>query len=309
MRQWHYIADTSSSIAMHGFQPFVAFAETAKHGSFAAASREIGSTPSTLAKAVSRLEAELGVKLFHRTTRQVQLTGDGERLFRRCQRVLAEIDDLRADAAGTRSAPSGTLRIDAPIVWGRCVLLPLLARLVQRHPELQVDLRLQDVYVDLVKEGIDLAIRVGTLADSSLVARRFTSQTLVLCASPAYLEAHGTPRTIDQLGGHDAIVFRMPSTGRNRPWQLRTRGHPVELQPASRVQVNDGEGLVAAALEGLGLTQVPDYMVAEPIARGDLVEVLPSCRPAPMPISAVYPSGRLVPPRVRVVLEALDELR
>ena len=294
---------------MQGFQPFVAFAGTARHGSFASAARELGTAPSTLAKAVSRLEAQLGVKLFHRTTRQVQLTADGERLFRRCQRVLAEIEDLQAEAAGTRAAPSGTLRIDAPIVWGRRVLLPLLSRLVQRHPALQLDLRLQDVYIDLVKEGVDLAIRAGALADSSLVAKRFTSQTLVLCASPAYLEAHGTPRTIDQLGGHAAVVFRVPTTGRSRPWQLRTRGQPVELQPASRVQINDGEGLVAAACQGLGLTQVPDYMVSDPIARGDLVEVLPSCRPAPMPISAVYPSGRLVPPRVRLVLEALDELR
>jgi DNA-binding transcriptional LysR family regulator len=291
---------------VQGFQPFVAFAETAKHGSFAAAARELGSAPSTLAKAVSRLEASLGVKLFHRTTRQVNLTADGERLFRRCQRVLAEIDDLQAEAAGTRAAPSGTLRVDAPIVWGRRVLLPLLASLVERHPGLQLDLRLQDAYVDLVKDGIDLAIRAGGLGDSSLVARRISSQSLVLCASPRYLEARGQPRTIDQLAGHAAVVFRQPSTGRSRPWQFRTRGQPVELQPASRVQINDGEGMVAAAVAGLGLAQLPDYMVADEIARGELAEVLPSCRPAPMPISAVYPSGRLVPPRVRALLAVLE---
>ena len=149
---------------MQGLQQFIAFADTAKHGSFAAAARELGISPSALAKAVARLETSLGVKLFHRTTRQVTLTGDGERLFHRCQRVLAEIEDLQAEAAGARAAPSGVLRIDAPIVFGRRVLLPALMKLIEQHPGLQLDLRLQDAYVDLVKDGIDLAIRVGPSA-------------------------------------------------------------------------------------------------------------------------------------------------
>ena len=294
---------------MQGLQQFLAFAETAKHGSFAAAARELGSAPSTLAKAVARLEASLGVKLFHRTTRQVSLTPDGERLFHRCQRVLAEVEDLHAEAAGTRAAPSGALRISMPIVYGRRVLLPLLSQLVERHPALQLDVRLEDGCVDLVKDGFDLAVRVGALRDSSLVARRFASQVLVLVASPAYLERHGTPRSVEQLAGHAATLFRQPSNRRLRPWQLRVRGKPVELHPPSRVQVNDGEGMVAAACLGLGLAQLPDYMVATELAAGSLVEVLASCRPAPHPISAVYPSGRLVPPRVRVALELFDGLR
>lgn len=294
---------------MNGLQQYVAFAETAKHGSFAAAARELGSAPSTLAKAVQRLEAVLGVKLFHRTTRQVSLTADGERLFRRCQRVLAEVEELQAEAAGTRAAPSGLLRVDAPIVFGRRFVMPVLAGLVERHPGLQIDLRLQDGFVDLVKEGIDLAVRVGTLRDSSLVARRIASQALVLVAGPAYLARHGTPRGVEQLAGHAAIVFRMPASGRARPWQLRSRGQAVELHPTARVQVNDGEGMAAAAALGLGLAQLPDYMVEREIAAGTLVEVLPSCRPAPMPISAVVPSGRLLPPRVRVLLDALAGAR
>ena len=294
---------------MHGLQQFLAFAETAKHGSFAAAARELGSAPSTLAKAVARLEAGLGVKLFHRTTRQVSLTPDGERLFGRCQRVLAEVEDLQADAAGTRAAPSGTLRIDVPITYGKRVLLPALARLAELHPGLQLDVRLQDLRVDLVKEGVDLAVRVGPLQDSSLVARRFASQTLVLCASPAYLARRGTPRGVEKLAGHAIVAFRQPSNGRNRALQLRQRGQVVELHPAPRVQVNDGEGMVVAIREGLGIGQVPDYMVDDALARGELVEVLPSCRPPAMPISAVYPSGRLVPPRVRAALELFAGLR
>lgn len=294
---------------MQSLQQLAAFAETAKHGSFAAAARESGNAPSTLAKAVARLELSLGVKLFHRTTRQVTLTPDGERLYRRCQRLLAEVEELQADASGVREAPSGTLRIDMPIVMGRRLLLPLLARMSQRHPGLLLDLRLQDGYVDLVKEGIDVAVRVGTLKDSTLVARRFTTQGMVLVASPAYLQAHGTPRRLDQLAAHSALLFRMPSTGKDRPWQFRQRGNPVELHPQSRVRINDGEGLVEAARLGLGLAQLPDYFVRDELARGELVELLPTARPAPLPVSIVYPGARLLPLRVRLLLDELDTLR
>jgi DNA-binding transcriptional LysR family regulator len=294
---------------MHSLQQLAAFTETAKHGSFAAAARETGSAPSTLAKAVGRLEASLGVKLFHRTTRQVSLTPDGERLFRRCQRLLAEVEELQAEASGVREAPSGTLRIDMPIVIGRRLLLPLLGRMSQRHPGLSLDVRLHDVYVDLVKEGIDVAVRVGALKDSSLVARRFGTQCMVLVASPAYLEAQGTPRRLEQLSGHSALLFRMPSTGKDRPWQFRQRGNPVELHPASRVRINDGEGLVEAARLGLGLAQLPDYFVRDELARGELVEVLPNLRPAAAPISVVYPGARLVPQRVRLLLSELEALK
>jgi len=294
---------------VHGLQQLMAFAETAKHGSFAAAARELGSAPSTLAKAVGRLETALGVKLFHRTTRQVNLTPDGERLFERCQRVLAEVDDLQAEAAGTRAVPAGVLRIDVPIVYGRRFVMPILAKLVRAHPALQLDVRLSDGFADLVRDGVDLAIRAGHLQDSTLVARRLDRQSMVLCASAHYLQAHGTPRRIEDLGGHAAVVFRQPTSGRSRPWQFRQRGVPVELHPPAQVRVNDGEGMVEAARLGLGVCQLPDHMVADELARGTLVELLPSCRPEPVPISVVYPSGRLLPARVRVALDALEALR
>ena len=294
---------------MQGLQQLLAFAETARHGSFAAAARVTGGAPSTLAKAVARLETSLGVKLFHRTTRQVSLTPDGERLYRRCQRVLAELEDLHAEAAGARAEPRGLLRIDMPILYGRRFVLPLLADLVRRHPALELDLRMQDGFVDLVKDGIDLAIRVGALQDSTLVAHRIDRHVLVLVASPAYANACGLPRRIEDLSAHAALVFRNPTSGRARPWLFRQRGTPVEIQPAARLMVNDGEGLVAAALLGLGLCQVPDDMVTQELARGDLLEMLPSCRPEPVPISVVYPSGRLLPARVRIAIEALKALR
>jgi DNA-binding transcriptional LysR family regulator len=290
-------------------QQFIAFAETAKHGGFAAAGRELGMTPSTIAKAVGRLEAGLGVRLFHRTTRQVRLTPDGERLYQRCQRVLAEVEELQAEASGTRATVTGTLRIDMPVFYGKHFVLPLLADLMKRHPALRIDARLSDSWVDLLREGSDLAVRIGALRDSTLVARRVDQQSLVLCASRAYLASRGTPRRVEDLASHDAIAFRLPSSGRDRPWQFRQRGVGVEVQPQPRVRVNETEGLVAALRLGMGFCQVPDMLVRDELQRGELIELLPSCRPEPMPIHVVHPAGRLLPARVRVALDALARLR
>lgn len=292
-----------------GAQQFLAFAETAKHGGFAAAARRLGQAPSTVAKSVQRLEEGLGLKLFHRTTRQVVLTPDGERLFQRCQRVLTELEDLHADAAGARTAPTGTLRIDLPVYYGKRFVLPLLAALQRRCPGLQLDVSLADLQVDLVREGIDLAVRIGYLRDSTLVARRVDSQSLVLCASPGYLAACGAPRRPEDLAEHAAIVFRLPTTGRDRPWQLRRGSRTVELQPRAQVRIGETEGLLEAVKLGMGLCQLPDMLVADAIARGQLVEVLPGLRPPPMPIHILHAPGRLLPARVRVAIEALEGLR
>lgn len=293
---------------MTGLQQLLAFSRTARLGSFAAAARELGCAPSTLAKSVARLEGALGVKLFHRTTRQVSLTPDGEHLFHRCERVLAEVDELQAEAAGSRGTVSGTLRLDAPLTYGRRVLMPLLARLLQAHPGLQLDLRLRDSYADLAREGLDAAIRVGELRDSSLVARRFDWQHQVLVASPGYLTSCGRPTHIDALRAHAAIVFRQPDTGRGRAWQLSGPHGDLAWSPSPQVQVNDGEGMVAAAVAGLGVAQVPDNMVVGELESGALVELLPECRPPAMPISIVMPSARLQPPRLRALVALLETM-
>jgi LysR family transcriptional regulator for bpeEF and oprC len=291
---------------MHGLQPLLAFAETAKFGSFAAASRELGCTSSTLAKAVARLEVRLGVRLFHRTTRQMTLTDDGQRLFSRCQRVLSELELLHLEASGICEEPSGTLRIHMPVTLGRVVLLPLLARLVRQYPRLSIDARFSDDYVDLVKEGIDVAIRTGKLADSTLVARPFGSQELLLFAAPSYLQGSGVPATLSALEHHTGVLFRVPASGKDRPWEFRCNGRARTFMPPSRVRVDGGDAIVNAVALGMGIGQVPHYMVADKLALGEVVELLPTMRPTAMQIAAVMPSGRMVPSRVRALLELIE---
>jgi DNA-binding transcriptional LysR family regulator len=293
---------------MTSLQGFLSFAETAKHASFARAARALELSPSAVAKSVARLEAGLGVRLFHRTTRQVVLTSEGRELYQRCQRVLEEIDGLRSAAEGARALPRGTLRLDMPVSYGKQVMVPLLAKLAFEHPELGFEVRFSDRYADLIQDGLDAVIRVGELRDSRLVARAFDEQQLVTCASRAYLKRKGTPRTLAELTRHDCLGNRNPTTGRERAWPLRKGQKLEEFVPRSRIVFDDGEGLVQAAIAGLGLVQLPGYFFGEALRDGRLVEVLPRFRPPPEPISIVYPSKRQVPQRLRVLIDALTSM-
>ena len=294
---------------MTSLQGFLSFAETAKHASFARAARALELSPSAVAKSVARLEAALGVRLFHRTTRQVVLTSDGRELYQRCQRVLEEIDGLRSAAEGTHLSPRGTLRLDMPVSYGKRVMVPLLAKLAARYPELGFEVRFSDRYADLVQDGLDAVIRVGELRDSRLVARAFDEQQLVICASAGYLKRKGTPRSIDELAKHDCLGNRNPTTGRGRTWPVRVRSRVQDFVPRSRVVFDDGEALVQAAIEGLGLVQLPRYFFGQALDDGRLTEVLTRFRPPPEAISIVYPSKRQVPQRLRVLIDALAALR
>jgi DNA-binding transcriptional LysR family regulator len=290
---------------MAGLQAYVAFSETAKRGGFAGAARELGVSPSAVAKNVARLEADLGLRLFHRTTRTVALTSEGHALFERCRRIVEEIDALRDDAAGARVEAGGTLRLNVPIAFGKRVLVPRLAELVRRHPRIVLDVGFSDRYADIVGEGLDAAVRVGPLADSSLVARPFARHTLLVCGSPAYLRASGVPRSIDALAKHRCLVARLPTSKRLRAWRFARNGRRVEVAPAPAATFDDGEALVAAAAASMGLVQVPDYMAADALARGDLVEVMKPLRPPSLDIALVYPSARRIPPRLKALIEVL----
>lgn len=290
---------------MSGFARFIAFSCAARHGSFAKAGRELALTPSTVAKRICGLEAELGVKLFHRTTRQVRLTADGEVLHARCEKILADIGELEQLAAGANTEPRGELRVSLPITYGKQMVLPVLARLLIQYPELRADVRLSDQQCDLIRDGLDAAVRIMPLEDSRLTYRQVDEQYLTLCASPAYLQRRGLPTHPDQLQEHDFVVFRNPTSGRQRPVQLQLHGQMLNLHPPYRVILDDGEGLVEAARHGAGLTQVPDYMAADALRRGDLIEVMSDHRPPPMPVSVVWPGNRLMPSRLRVFIDAL----
>lgn len=292
---------------MTGLDLIVSFAAAARHAGFARAARELGLSPSAVAKNVARLEAQLGLRLFHRTTRQVTLLPDGEAIYARCQRILEEVESLEASATDARSGARGTLSIDLPIVYGREVVLPVLMKLMAKHPELKIDARFSDQFVDLVKEGLDAAVRIGPLADSGLVGRKFDQQFLGIYGSRAYLARHGTPRTPDELARHTCLLFRMPSSGRDRAWQFRAGKRDFTLMPKSGVRLADGEALVQASAADLGLAQVPTYMAEHDLKRGRLVEILQKYRPLPLPISLVYASHRHVPLRVRALADALAE--
>jgi len=292
---------------MNNVQQVVAFATAARNSSFAKAARELSQTPSTIAKSIARLESQLGVKLFHRTTRQVSLTADGQQLFTQCQRILDEVELLKSFAAGARGDPSGLLRIEAPVTYGKRVVLPVLAKLLERYPRLRIDARLSDQISDVIREGLDAVIRTGPLNDSRLVGRQIGTYSLITCASPAYLARHGTPRAPDDLERHHCLVFRLPTSGRDRPLQFRVNGADTEIHPEARLRLGDGEALVEAASAGLGVVQVPDYMVADAHGAGRVVEVLRAFRAPPIPISVLYPSTRLLPPRVRALIDALCE--
>jgi DNA-binding transcriptional LysR family regulator len=291
---------------MAGLQAFIAFSETARRGGFAGAARELGVSPSAVAKNVARLESDLGLRLFHRTTRKVALTSEGHELFERCRRIVEEIEALRDDAAGARAEPSGALRLNVPITFGKRVVVPKLAELIRRHPKITLDVSFTDRYADLVSEGLDATIRVGPLADSSLVARPFATQTMIVCGAPAYLRAHGTPRNPEALVRHRCLVSRMPTSRRLRAWKFVRDGHAIEVVPPPTVVFDDGEAMVAAAVAAMGLVQVPNYMADEAIARGELVEVLKRFRAPAMPIALVYPSARRVTPRLKALIAVLE---
>ena len=290
---------------MASVQSILAFTETVKRGSFAAAARELGLSPSAVAKSVARLETDFGLRLLHRTTRQLSPSSDGLELYERCRRIADEMDALRADAEGARGEPSGTLRLNMPVSYGKRAIVPRLAELVRRHPRLRLELSFSDRQVDLIREGLDAVVRIGTLADSSLVGRRIGEQAIVTCASPDYLRRQGIPHSPGALAGHDCMIFRMPSTGRVRPRQFSARPRRIAHAAPARLVGDAGAALVSAVIAGLGVAQVPDYMAEDALAAGRLTEVLARYRMPPTPISLVYASARRPTPRLRALIGLL----
>lgn len=285
------------------------FLQVAEMGSFIKAAHALDVPRATVSAAVQQLEAGFGTRLLHRTTRQVQLTADGALLLERGRRLLAEADELDRLFHGRDRDVVGRLNVDVPSRIARRVIAPALPSLFRRHPNLQLSLGSTDRSIDLVQEGVDCAIRVGRLADSSLVVRPLGQFVLINCASPAYLRECGVPEHPDVLAhGHYAVGYAAPTTGRELPWEVCEHGTTRQFALPSRVIVNNAETYIASCIAGMGLIQIPRFDVADLLAGGALVEVMPGHRAAPMDVSAVYPHRRHRSRRLNAFIEWFAEL-
>lgn len=282
------------------------FARVASLGSFSAAARALHLSQTMVTKHVAALEDRLGVKLLHRSTRRLVLTEGGRNYLAACERILAEIEEAEASASLDRIEPRGTLRLNVPLTFGFRHIAPALPEFTRLHPAVSFDLGLADRYVDLIEEGWDLAIRIGRLKDSSLVARRLAPCRTVVCAAPSYLKEHGTPETLDDLAQHNCLGYTLPSAiGANR-WTFGTDGEIV-VPVQGNLRANNGDALLAAAVAGQGLIYQPTFIVGDCLRDGSLVPLLsgyPTYQPG---IHAVLPSGRQAPAKVRAFIAFLAQ--
>lgn len=304
----HFSGGEMSSIGK-SLSQFTCFDAVARNLGFAVAARELGMAPSSVAKSIARLESQLGMKLFRRTTRSVSLTPEGELLFKRTSRILEELASLEAFAGQQLNQPEGELRISAPVGYGSRVVVPVVAKMLRVYPHMTADVRLSDERLDLTKEGLDAVIRFGSLADSQMIARKFDEQPLVLCASPGYLESRGIPKTPKELEGHDIVAFRMPTTGRDRPLEFLEGSQRVVVKSKPRLRMSHGAGIADALREGCGIGQIPMFMAEELIERGDLLELMPDYRPDSLDVNIVTPGRRTELRRVDVLIEMLRSAR
>ena len=276
------------------------FAEVAERGSFAEAARRLNRSPAAITRAVAELEARLGVRLLNRTTRAVSVTEPGQRFLAGARRVLADFAEIEQAAIGQGSAPRGELRVTAPIVFGRRHVLPLVTDFLAQYPEVSVRLALVDRPVDLVEEGLDVAIRIGALADTSAIATRVGALRRVAVAAPAYLKRRGRPKMPRDLAGHDVIAF----SGMDGIERWRFAGG-VEAAIKPRLIVNTAEAAIDAAISGFGITRVLSYQAVDALSDKSLVRVLRDHEGDDIPVHVLYPDGRYPPPKLRAFLDAL----
>ena len=286
-------------------QELEVFHAVVRHASYARAADELGLSPSGVSRIVTRLEARLGARLVHRTTRKLSLTEAGKTFHARTAQVLVDLAEAEAEVQEVTLTPRGKLRLTAPVVFGQLHVAPLLPDLFARYPELTVDLALADRVVDLVDEGLDLALRIGTLADSRLIARRLCTNRRVLVAAAKYLKKRGTPRTPSDLAGHECILF----TGFTRPrdWHLIGPTGPATVTVSGRLASNNIDVTTRAAMAGLGITMGATLSVGPALLSGQLVRVLPDHEFEPTAIFAVYPSARQLSTKVRATLDFFSE--
>lgn len=293
-RKFDYLGDVEVFIAV------------VEHGSFTAAAVALSTTPSVLSRAVSRLETRLGRQLLQRTTRRVGLTEAGRVYLEQARSAFSLLDEAERNGQGQEGDLTGRVRMSVPTTYGHYRLPPLLARFSQHYPRVQVDLNITNRNVDLIAEGFDLAIRLGQMPDSGLVARKLEDAALLLVASPAYLHRMGTPQTLDDLHRHMCLPFILPRTGRIAPWVFREDERDVDWLPASTIETSDDVlGVVSLAEHGMGICQSYEFIVEDRIQRGQLVEVLPHLRGRSRPFSVIFAPHRRQSAATRAMIDLL----
>jgi DNA-binding transcriptional LysR family regulator len=284
-------------------QAFVAVADLR---GFAPAARKLGLSPSGVTRLVAALEDRLGARLLQRTTRSVTLTDVGARYLERIRRILADVEEAEGSAEGERNRPSGRLVVSAPVGFGRLHVSPLMSAFLTRYPEVSAELRLADRMINLVEDGVDLAVRIGHLADSSLVARHVGEMRRIVVASPAYLKQRGEPKTPQAIASHATIQFGAMSASPD--WRFVDDGREIRVACTPRFATNSADAAIQYAEQGGGLTRVLAYQAAEAIKAGRLNIVLEKFEEPPLPIHLVYPTSRLLSAKVRAFVDLVTEL-
>jgi DNA-binding transcriptional LysR family regulator len=282
------------------------FAQVVEAQSFSKAAQKLGLSRSAVSKHVAALEDRLGVVLLNRTTRRLSLTGPGASFYEHCVRLVADAEEAERAVTQFQVEPKGTIRVNAPMDFGRQHIAPWLAEFLGRYPELTVDVTLNDRIIDLIEEGYDLAVRVGRLADSSLIARRLAPVHLIVAASPSYLQRHGTPQTPADLARHNCLLYTyMPNPA---VWTLeQPGGGRLQVPVKGSLRSNNGGLLREAAVAGVGIVPAPDFMVGDDLRAGRLVPILCDWRQPASAVHAVYPQNRFVPAKVRALVDFLAQ--
>lgn len=288
---------------MEQFSAMRTFVKVVESQSFTKAAAQLGISVAMTSKLMQQLEESLSTRLLSRTTRRVTPTEAGHFYYQRCVALLAELEETHSQLTRHSQQPQGTLRLSVPMDFGYLHLSPILPEFRARYPDLNLDIDYSDRRVALVEEGFDLALRIGHLPDSSLVARPLAMMRILLCASPTYLARHGTPLTPEDLRQHDCLVY-----GLSQPeWVLRRGEERVLLKPKGPLRTNNGVALTRAAIDGMGIILQPSFIVGEPLRRGELVPVLSAWQPEPMPLCAIYPHRRFVSAKVRLFIDFIEQ--
>jgi LysR family transcriptional regulator, regulator for bpeEF and oprC len=288
---------------MQDLRTLAIFVKVAERLSFVRAAADLGITQSGVSNAISRLEEQVGARLLARTTRRVSLTEHGAAFFERCRQALAEIEEAELVLKDAQLKPSGNLRIDMPVSFGRLKVLPLLGAFHAQYPDIKLRVTFNNRYIDLVEEGVDISVRLGELQDSSLIARRLSGTQFSVVGAPRYFVRHSKPKRIDDLAAHDCLAFTSLETRLARPWRFIDGGVEKTFTPQGAMSFSDSAAVCDAAIAGYGLAQLQGYFADALIASGALVAVLQKFRPELEPAWLVYPQTRHLSPKVRVFID------